>query len=61
MRALAGATSRRLTKLPRESSVSQSGSVALSAEFMAAPQQATHSRQSSLPEKVSLAIGRRLL
>jgi hypothetical protein len=38
------------------SSASQSGSVALSAEFMAAPQQATHSRQSSLPEKVFLAI-----
>jgi hypothetical protein len=36
----------------------QSGSVALSAEFMPASQEATHIRQSSLPEKRFLVIGR---
>ena len=59
MRATTGVTLRRLTKLQRENSLSYSGSVALSAEFLAAPPQATRSRQGSLAEKVFLAIDRR--
>lgn len=59
MRALARVTLRRLTKLPRENSLSHPGSVALSAEFLAAPPQATRNRRGSLAEKVFLAIDRR--
>jgi hypothetical protein len=58
-RATTGVTVRRLTKLPRENSLSYSGSVAFSAEFLAAPPQATRSRQDSLAEKGFLAIDRR--